>query len=323
MVLMARSGNSLRRLVELEAPPIILCNEQIGQQAALVAYIDAVREGDSGHVGLDAPRFIQIVPSLDYQFEGATGSDSEHAVLWLPDGSLIVQSGATMDHMDGTGQRHARHAGDARMPRYVHADRLACISQYPGVDEVDEVHGAGVRTLDGQWLAEWPADMPCAFVEKDQPEDGWLMLPTRAHSEDAWPSDRPAAMAWTPDGAWIWVGDGSEAGDAVSTCTAGRIALPLDAHASETLLADGSRRAFDDDDEPDRPAAIVRADEQWHILQPDGVYSVRGVGRVVLGFDWMAAGFSHDATRLAVMLEGGAVLIFDTETLQIVQRLAR
>jgi hypothetical protein len=307
----------VRRLAELGAPEIIVASAWIQLQRGVIDYAFSVSDqetmGSLVHRALPCARFEPgfFVPYETPFDEPEAGS---LAVVWFEDGRLVLQWSEKLYVLDpGATTPRFVGVGDERVPRFSHGAVLGCLSDAAavgeGASEERTLIGGAPRTLDG-WQERWPADMPCAVFSKDQPEDGWIELPTAGHVEDAYrDSDRPRLFGWTPDGAWIVVGDDGR-WDAVDTRQAFRTLVPAKAEAEHVLLGDAD---FDGED-CWGAAAFVLTPAGWYVLEPSGVFAIDGVGQWRLGFQAQAAGFSHDARRLAVMDEDETVHVIDCLT---------
>lgn len=315
----------VRRLVELNAPQVILENERLQLQARVTAYFEAIR-APAPRVGLPPARAIPVVPLEQVDWREPPAAPAISALVWTGPDRLVAQIGAALYRLEpSTGAFDPLWAADHRLPRFFHAGRLGCIGDDPLVDYEGVLVDAAPRALDtGVWHTTWPVDMPCAIVEKDRPEDGLLVLPTHDFVEAAWAAaDRPVAVAWTGDGRALWVGDGGADGGLVFADSAVRRRLPLGAGATRALLLDGTvvdaGPAADGD--ATGPAAI-HVGHACVLLEPSGVFQAEGRGRWRLGFDWTAAALSPDASRLALGLASGEVLIVDPAGPAMVGRLA-
>lgn len=315
----------VRRLIELGAPPIIISSERHRLQAHLTAYFEAVR-APAPRIGLAPAHAVPVAPLEEVEWQEPPAGPAISSLVWTDGEHLVVQIGRAIHLIEHqTGATHRTWAADHRLPRFVHDGMLGCASDYPNLDYSGVLCDMAPRVIEtGRWLDEWPADMPCALVEKDQPEDGLVVLPTRDFAEEAWPaSDRPAAIAWTNDGRALWVGEEGDDGALVWADTAVRQRLPLGAGGSHFLGRDGALFVDPFDDEPVWGPAAIHVGAAFAILQADGVYSVGGRGQWRLAFDWTAAGFSPTGDRLAIGTADGEILIIDPADPAILSRYTR
>jgi len=347
-----------RRLLELNAPDIILNNERRLTQEALERLYAVVRDpppvATSGWSAPD-PEEDDLVPLLTLPLrppppiDGDNDDDDDDertALVFIDDARLAVQRGARLAIVAlADGAVLARH--DVGGATAVASDGahlvLTAGTPYPDFGEEGPSALVGLHVLDvarGAWLDRYPESLPSVFFTQDQPEDAGLtdLRDGRSLTLDV-PSDRPGVFAWARDQAFVWVG-GDDADGLVIGTRDGLVyletgALALDPERGPFLLADGrlvaevparDDDAADDDDDADADwrlsaaALALTSDRRWRVLSPTRAAGELDGQRFTLGFRARAAGFDPTGARLA-LLASDAILVVAWEGPRLLARL--
>jgi len=244
-------NNRLARLLELEAPPIILAFEVRKLQRSFEDVLEMLalpadhprrrpdpdsmwspmdEDDDSSMcppgfepeeppaVDPDAPlKLGGVPPSLDPD----DGDDAPHGLCFVGPDRLLVQRDSTLQLLDiASGEVGWRGQSTPYVLFGAVGERALFGDPYGRADWEGRLAGAAILELsDGRWLREYPADLPATFVEKDQPEEAWLCDWHRrrtAEVEEDTSGDRAQEITRTPDHRFIWVS--SDPGDGAVMC---------------------------------------------------------------------------------------------------------
>ncbi|MCB9674029.1 MAG: hypothetical protein H6737_02875 [Alphaproteobacteria bacterium] len=298
-------SNRLQRLIELNAPDVILDNEHDFLQQAVFDLV----EGREAVVAVE-PLAVDGIRLGDREAWFGPGEACEAALLWLADGVLVQEA---------TGLRLLGPDGETRATWPPHLCRIAyamgryvvALGPYPAVDD-GTVLDVAVLDLDSGWLDTWPDGLPCRLVQHEQPEEAFLvdaLAGTRVRV-GTW-SDRPTAEAWAPDGSLCWMSDAGYGGALVDV--AGNVLRTL-------RLDEDPEWSFDAATSEVRPIAEhrpydVRAGVQaavgacgtagprpdWHVAGPDGLVGALDLARLRVIGPFRAFAFALDGARLAVL----------------------
>lgn len=334
----AFAAASLRaaRLTALGAPPIILHLDVVRAQRAFEAMLAALaaQPAAPGHAPpLDGWRPDPSVHASPLRLAGAPASTAPderpalhgaphnplapRACALLPGDRALVQlayalllihwpTGHVLTHMPaseatllGVAGHHALFG--ARYGRHL--------------DEAGRLVGLHALDLDrGLWLeGTCPADLPAILVEKDQPEDAWLVDWRRGRRADVaedQSGDRPQEVARSADHRLLWVSSSASDG-AVMDAELGAPVMMLswldryDPDDVPTLELAGPAPPEDDDGLDDQlgvGVALAHASGDWRVLFPGGrLHEDDRPALRLTGGAIECAAFDHAGARLLVV----------------------
>ncbi|MCA9522354.1 MAG: hypothetical protein KC609_15340, partial [Myxococcales bacterium] len=283
--------NRLERLIELDAPPIILRNdERMTQQAfdALCEMVVAPPDGDPSVWEPGRPMPTQI----ELRRPGALTPEEEELyswrdeppalrLIWRDADELLIQQGerlAIASPSDGA----VRHT--VVLPRFVTAtllDRdaryLLLLDEYNQVSETAEGEDRPTRywsglavydLLERAFCERYPDTLTQTSLQHAEPEDGWLVKARSGeHLAVMEQADRPTLNAYTRDGGFIWVSDGMDEGEVIDT-ESGLVHLTTcgaDQTPSIWLQEDGSVVVTDERSDDERDAL----EDAWNEARDD------------------------------------------------------
>ncbi|MCB9555406.1 MAG: hypothetical protein H6707_04830 [Deltaproteobacteria bacterium] len=222
-----RQTSRLSRLLELDAPPIILSNEVINWYQQFETLQQAFRE-ETPRIGNlwrvpsppPSPRNNSVVllsaPSPAEWVDLSDEASSPTGMAFIDDHRLVLTlryNGVIVDRRDGSATPLASCAGVC----IGSVDGAALLIDYPTCEQAGQLHGVYLYDVaDSSWRKMLPEAHCAVFVEKDQPEDAWLIdgrrgLRSAALLEDI-SGDRCDEVCRSPDGRFIWTGSSSEDG---------------------------------------------------------------------------------------------------------------
>jgi hypothetical protein len=246
------SRNSrLGRLLELEAPAIILAHEFRQLQESFVLLVDMLSrlQDDPSRakvasvwrgLELESVKSKGRTPPYSYRLQGQpTVSSPEdrrihldapldpsrpRALLFLDDDHIVLQLGYASVWI---------RIHDGRIRRVWPATEYSLIGTQKGLLIFGDKYGRqedngallGAAVLDvakGRWCKRYPLGLPSVYIEKDQPEDAWIYDWRNgkvADVEEDVSCDRADEVTRTPDHRFIWVGSSIEDGAVMSTET--------------------------------------------------------------------------------------------------------
>lgn len=345
----------LRRLVELNAPLIILRNEEGMMQRAFERLVSAVsaNPAEEGRQAATAPRRLwkepapQEGPLLDEKSRLPADADSPWAeeeldpevpcgCLWLDEGRMLVQlpdKALVLSLADGRViSRHEISRLRARSTDEA-GRRVVFLGEYPGLQgeggELTDV--AVLDTKTGEWLATYPPDLRSVTVINDQPEDAFLQdFRTGENVRLRIESDRPGLFAVARDHRFVWAGGCSASGSIVNTDTGiVHVEVPessFDPSDGPFLLQDGSTAAelAEEDAEESAPGAaafVLTPAGRWRFLDPEGVVLEDERKLFTLAFPRAAAAFDASGDRLLVLTPKEALVITIADPPSITERI--
>ncbi len=323
-----------RRLIELDAPPIILDNELSAVQRLVERLVEAVRDGNKlggwDQLGDDTP--VSIV-APDPETSGAYDDMVEYygesySMIWIDDQRLALARGRRLQVVDMSGVLEREIEIEPwRICSINGSGHLVLCDQIYGDADGDQPWVSGVQILDTQswqFLDAVPPGVGLYALENDQPED--LFIVDWRHQRDCQlmlSSDRPALGAYSRDGLYALAVDDEDGGLIIEFSTA----LPLvnlhrlnpDRRLGACLLRDGRRLVASDidalEDELDvdgSPAIALTPDNRWRYLTAAGTAGENDEVWFRLTFDFAAAAFSPAADHLAIWLaDEDEVIILD------------
>lgn len=317
--LVERAGRD-RRLIELDAPKVLLVNEAGMVQEAL-------------NKVYKRQRTTELVPPMRNGTD-----DGALALAFAGPERLVVQYGDKTRVVDLQGHDlHVAPPAGCEL-RGVAGGRYAVFhgfrnDTHPYSSEAEHLWPAGISedgtllrivgelsVLDvdsGVFLASLPDGVPSTFAENGEPEE--LFLGGR---EIRVGGDRPSALAYTHDLRFLWVGD--EASQILERATGVPIVIP--AHPGEVpqALDLETGEIVDDYEEVSDGygAAISFRDGHWYCVWSHGVLSDH-LGNAPLAFTPApkAAAFDPSGTRLALLTES-EIVILDPRARTVVARFA-
>ncbi|MFU8806114.1 MAG: hypothetical protein ACNA8W_20045 [Bradymonadaceae bacterium] len=219
-------ANRLRRLIELDAPYIILANEEVMLQEFFEELIEVVRAGnvpggwerlgDEGAVPIVAPDEEMLEAEESY----AEHCGETHSMIWLDEERLALARGGTLCIV-GVGGELERELEIYPWPiRSLHQERFLVLS-----GGLWDIHGAGDVATDGicgvqvldtttwEFLDEVPAGVGLVSLQTEEPED--LYMVDWRHDRQAavyLTSDRPAPGAYSREGDFTLATDDGQGG---------------------------------------------------------------------------------------------------------------
>jgi hypothetical protein len=283
----------VERLVELDAPAIILRNEEGLMQKALEELVRASRLRDDPTAQLGSRKWkdsrgtsvpiARPAPSepplaLDDPTHPFAGGPPDPALpcgcLWLDGERLLLQfpyAAVVASRTDGRVLLERGIFGmtvrttDCTGP--FAGQRVVFIGEHPQKTESGSLCGVAVLdTRSGGWLPTYPAELRAVTVLNDQPEDAFLydFRSDESLQLDV-PSDRPRLCALSPDHRFVWAGGDGETGLLVSTDTGtvhAEVEEPgVDLEDGPFLLEDGTVAATLGDDEEGEDEGDDEGDE--------------------------------------------------------------
>ncbi len=320
-------ANRVERLIELEAPPIIIDHDHHELQQAFTNLMGCAQGPDVLAGWSDESRVVHIAPWPGDEEEWARPEEGEPgdvvAALWLSGDRLLVQRRATTVDLYGLHGTHLEAwPSDKRRAKWSSesGEHVVFLGQYPGATD-DGVHGVGVRHR-GDWLDVWPQDLAATIVEHEEPEDAYMvdLHTTRGLPVGTW-SDRPDVVAWAPNGRVLWVSDDGWRGELIESTTGGRLIGIDSPDAKLVLLADGSiveiGAAWDDElvpydgEGPDdvMVCAFVLQDGGALLARADGTIGDEQVAWYRLGVAFRAFAWAPDGGRLLVVTNDEALIL--------------
>lgn len=336
---LATLGLRERRLLELDAPSIILRGASAVAQRAFEAVVHQTQRASA-----------RLVPPLAHVPDDLAEGEAL-AMAFAGEGRLIVQRRERVLLLDlrgkvlfslppaGTLLRGVAQGRFAVFEGFFGATHPALASGDPGfgpdfVSEDEDRVRHTARTLGeisivdcetGTYLERPPPGLRLTFIGKDQPEDLFLA------AEDGTPlrhlrvgGDRPAALAYAPGLEVAWVGEpgcGTEVVELDRGIPHAYPAEPDDDDIPRWNLLSGKKRE-PDEDEDDEVAASAAAfrDGAWHLLWSNGILcDHRARGAVRLRPAPAAAAFDPGGRTLALLV-GGTVILADTVRRKVLRR---
>ena len=336
---LVRQARRATRLLELDAPPIILRNEAAMLQRAFAEVWSVTRAPKRVTTPTARPPRVQrLIPALARPMPGMRRG----TVVALANAGdrLVVQRAGDVLVLDPSGRLLARHAPSGCHLRGT-SDGVAIFRDYVqhpylgatgfGTDHVTidaegttfvahtDVEASALDLRSGR-LAEAALG---AHVANDEPEDLFLEGENGERIPVHVGGDRPQALAWAPGMRFAWVGEGEESmvidlGTGIPQCFP---AAPEDTTEALSLRTGALRKrrweAYDDDVSA---AAVVFDGGTWRFLWSTGVLAdAAGARRVRLTPAPRAAAFGPDGS-LAVYY-GREVVVLD-DALRVASRFA-
>lgn len=336
------AANQQLRLLELEAPPIVLMHAQRAVQERFEALVGwtasppALARPWSEPAPLAAPVRLMGLPGrlpedVGTQVVGLVFVDDERLFVQRPQGSwLVTAAGDVLARFPSCGRiATSVHGSRLRMPEWIGHEW-----EWFGEDDYwDAKSGrASVAVLDlqtGEYLDTYPADLPLRLLEHDQPEE----LVAASVAGDAlpgtlrWGGDRPGVLATTRDGRFAWVGE--QDATAVLDLDTGLPQLDpvMESHVDDkdpvVRPSPDAPAVRDESDAGETATAIgLTAQQQFRFLHGTGVVS--DGERLWFRVDAMilAAAFSPAVDRLAIATDEEIVVITVSDRPVIVGRFA-
>jgi hypothetical protein len=349
LVLVTRARRECR-LIELDAPPLILDNEAGIVQQALDLVWNATRvpppvPGPPSRPPLYDDKLVPPLHHAPADLDAHAEREMHRIAVLGPDRFLvqepervrIVERGAARE-LPASGcrlvgildERYAVFHGyfQATHP-YLAADSgfgEDHVRLEDGTTEVGRTCGElSVLDLDGErYLERAPPSLPDRWVQNDEPEDLLLASLDGEHAVRlAVGGDRPGVLAYGRDLAFAWVGEDSDTW-IIDVATGIPHCLPTDPErAARRLdlstgeLADGDPDDDDLEDDGGGAAAIAFADGRWWLLWPSGILADhRGAGAVRLVPAPVAAALDAAGARLGCLI-GGVLAVVDLAPLAV------
>jgi hypothetical protein len=311
------------RLIELDAPPIILANEAGLLQRAFDEVFVRTQRAEA-----------RLVPAMSRGVE-----EEVIALAFAGPERVVIQRGTGIRVVDVSGRELRRAAPSGCTLRGVIDEHLAVFHEirrdlHPHWPEEEDglwptafvEHGirhviGEISVLDvdtGEYLERAPASVPRTFVENDQPEE--LLLGERRLDVGG---DRPRAEAYTNDLRFAWIG--GESTEVIALATGLTVARPASTFPDDVTvaldLASGEIIEHEWDDQGGGGAcALAFAEGRWFVLDDYGVLRDHiGNDAIVLVPTPVAAAFDPSGARLAVC-DGNEVIVIDRSTRAIVAR---
>ena len=320
------------RLIELDAPQIIIDSEQRRTQLAFNAVFGAMRPPP------------QLVPALHHVPDELEAEDALR-LAWLSPEALVIQQRDRVSIVgtDGTPRfdlppagcvlrgvidgrialfqeflpnLHPAFADDSGFPEsFVRRSAGGFINVRPHV-EMSAIDG-----FDGRYLIEPPKGLPRAFIGNDQPED-LFYEPT-----DGGPprkiragGDRPSALAYTNDLRFGWAGEvGSGTGTVVIEQSTGiPQAIPIEPDEGDPFETfafvprDDTKKDEEEEEyeEDYGGSAVAFCEGEWRFVWSTGFFADHRAKRIVRFRPApRAAAFAPDGNRLAVIVGEEVVLL--------------
>lgn len=219
-------ANRHKRLIELDAPDIILTNDHVILQELFEELIDAVRAGNlpGGWERLQDERAVPIAPPdaemLEQEYRYAEELGETHSMLWLDEERLAIAHGRTLRIVDVEGELEREIEIYPWPIRSLHQERFLVLSgglwdMHIADDEAAQGIG-GVQVLDTttwEFLDQVPSGVGLVSLQHDEPED--LYMVDWRHDRQArieLTSDRPSPGAYSRDGDFALATDDGEGG---------------------------------------------------------------------------------------------------------------
>lgn len=347
-----------RRLVELEAPPLITRNESALLQQAFEDVVGRTRRGGARLV----PPLVRVPDRL--------GEDETLAMAFVGKDRLIVQRRERVTILDLRGRVVFSLPPAGTALRGVTGGRFAVLegffgATHPSLAQDDPGFGPDIVADDGEggrWIARLfgevsvidcetgtylerpPSGASWRLVTNDQPEDLFLA------SEDGTPQrrlrvggDRPGVVAYVAGMEMAWVGEEGDSTEVVELERGIPHALPCEPDDDEDTPrwdvlsgksgsagteaggeVDGEEEEQEGDEEEDEPSATAVAyrDGAWHLLWSNGILcDHRARNAVRLRPRAEAAAFDPTGRTLALLVRGSVVLL-DVVRRKVIRRFA-
>jgi hypothetical protein len=318
--------NRMARLLELNAPEIILAHEAAavnerfaalwaqmsGERSATMAAWQMDPDEDEAQEGSDTPGSPVSIPPDDLEGSFTKPPDPTRPVSGaiLEDGSVLLQYSYAILHIAKTGRILRVIPAVGHQILATTADSRHVLTQRIGLHLYD--------LREGRWSTEVPDELPCVYM--DEAQEQALLIDTkkgggRMLHEVA---DYPDLYVSSPDGRFLWVEDKERSGGVFSAETALCVLLPGELRISEevpsVLRRDGTRLSFNDDAEdrwPERPTfcAIALARSDRFVLVDFGVVAIDDQPHLLLEPPLPAVALSRSGEQLLVFRRAEAHLV--------------
>ncbi len=340
------AATRVARLRQLDAPAIVLRNEEGLLQRAFDRLHDAVRgaaapptkawnEGEARALRIAARAPIEIDGDGWYPWpDGPPDPTTPCACLWLDDERLLLQFPyAALVIARSDGRILAEHAVFGLTARSVDAaGRVVFLGDHPDHTVDDEgfllVGVAVLDTVAGAWLPAYPLDLRAVTVVNDQPEDAFLRdFRTGVDLRLDLPSDRPGLFAIARDHRFVWAGGSSATGLVVNADTAivhVEVEEDHDAADGPFLLQSGRLTDEAPDDEAEDAGAVAFAltpAGHFRVLDPEGAVLEDERRLCTLAFPRYTAAFDGSGDRLLVISGDSALVVEIGASPRVAQRI--
>jgi hypothetical protein len=313
------------RLIELEAPPVILENERARVQDLLEAAWRATREAPA------LPRAVSpvvegaLVPPLESPLTDLDewAAVEMCAVAALAGGGFVIQEPSRVRVVDADGRVRCElppagcklagtHGDLAVFHGFFSATHPAFAagiwSDAEGIGEHNELTVLDTRA--GCYLERAPEGLPARFLEHGEPEE--LMLGGERLDIGG---DRPDVFAYATGLLHAWIGEDDDT-RILELATAIPHVVPTRPAGAAPILDPATRQRSEPTDDEDEDelggSAIVFAGDRWLLLWPDGrIADHRGTPIVRLAPPPRAAAFSPDGRTLACLLAEGRLAVLE------------
>ena len=318
--------NQLIRLLELNAPEIILVHESAatgerlaalwaqmsGEPAKTAWKLDEGEDNTESGGGAETPMGPISLPSGDIDGSFTRPPDPTRPVngAILEDGSVLLQYSFVILHVAKTGRILRAIPALGHQILATSADGRYVLTRRMGLHLYD--------LREGRWSTETPADLPCVFMDEAL-EQAFLVDAKKGGGRRLHElGDYPDLYVTSPDGRFLWVEDKERSGGVFSAESALRVLMPSEMRLSEktpsVLRRDGTRLRFDDDLEerwPERPTwcALALARSNRFVLVEFGVVAVDDRPVLLLDLPHPVVALSRDGDKLLVFRPDEAMIV--------------
>lgn len=314
--------NRLLRLLELNAPEIILVHETaaLGERfAALFAQMSGEPAKTAWEIDADEAEEAEAsagpiaLPTAEPDAHFVNGPPDParpvHGAI-LEDGSLLLQYSFVILHVAATGRILRAIPAVGHQILATSEDSRFVLTQRIGLHLYD--------LREGRWSTEPPADLPCVYMDEAQEQGFLINAKTGAGRMLQELGDYPDLYVSSPDGRFIWVEDKERSGAVFSAETALPVLMPSEMRLSDglptVLRRDGSRLGFNDDEQdrwPERPVwyavALTRGDR--FMIVESGVVALDDKPLLLLEPPVPVVALSRGGERLLVFRPDEALVV--------------
>ncbi len=291
---------SAKRIFEIEAAPIVMMQQQFALQRAFEGICELMT-GTPPSLWQSERKPVEVIAEppapWDTAEEPLKPTDPIHAVF--AGNALLISYRGALARLSLTGSAKGVYRAGGRL--------VAATSTHAMFFRVNEAwsdngprYCRAVHVLDlkkGSWCSTLPDDCLGVVAEEDLEEVHLIDVRTGRTARLGELSDYPVVLTSSPDGKWIWAEDKNGAGGIFDAKTGLRhIDTEVPPRSSSQLWVAGARvRAA-----AESPVALHVGERDWSTLCR-GVVRVNGEAVIAIEMPYLAAAFSADGRRLALV----------------------